>query len=421
MRFTDAYAACPVCSPTRASIMTGKYPTTVGITDWIPGASAKNKPLVTPEDIHELPLAEVTFPEVLKSKGYRTFFAGKWHLGNEGFFPEDQGFDINRGGNHKGSPPGGYFSPYKNPRLTDGAEGEYLTDRLAEESVQFIEAHTNSAPAEPFLLYLSFYTVHTPIQAKKDLIEKYDDKLKSMPPQPGPDSRDEHGNTTRLKQTNTAFASMVQSMDEAVGKVLERIKKSGIEDDTIIIFMSDNGGLSTKPSKGNLCPTSNLPLRAGKGWLYEGGIREPMIIKWPGVTRPGSTCSEPVTSTDFYPTILDMLNLPPRPDQHKDGVSLVPLLKGARSLPREAIYWHYPHYHGSGSKLGGAIRAGDYKLIEFFEDNSVELYNLKEDLGEQNDLAKKMPEKVAKLKKMLRQWRKKTNAKMPRPNPDYKE
>jgi len=417
MRFTDAYAACPVCSPTRASILTGKYPTRVGITDWIPGARRKNPPLLTPEDLHALPLEEVTWPEVLQQQGYLTFFAGKWHLGGEGFFPEDQGFDINVGGHHRGSPPGGYFSPYKNPKLTDGPPGEYLTDRLAAESVRFLEHRRD--PDRPFLLYLSFYTVHTPIQAKAEDIAKYRTKAERMgldEPAPG---RPERDSTTNLRQDNPAYAGMVESMDRAVGRVLDAIRRLGLDDETIVFFMSDNGGLSTLPGK-RRAPTCNLPLRAGKGWCYEGGIREPMIIKWPGVTQPGSVCSVPVTSTDFYPTILEMLGLPAMPEQHADGVSLVPLLKGNDRLDRTAIYWHYPHYHGSGHRPSGAIRAGDWKLIEFFEEGRVELYNLRNDIGEQHDLAAQYPQKVVELRRMLAAWRRQTGAKMPRPNPNYR-
>ncbi|MBN1123978.1 MAG: sulfatase [Sedimentisphaerales bacterium] len=417
MRFTDAYAACPVCSPTRASIMTGKYPTRVGITDWIQGMRKQNPKLITPEDRHELSLEEITFPEVLKRNGYTTFFAGKWHLGSEGYYPEDQGFDINIGGHDKGSPPGGYFSPYNNPKLSDGPKGEYLTDRLAEESVRFLE--TRKDQSNPFLLYLSFYTVHTPIQAKQEHIDKYKAKLESLPGLKENLFRPERVSLTKLKQNEPSYAGMVESMDTAVGKVLDKIRQLGMDQNTIIFFMSDNGGLSTLPKRRRWAPTSNVPLRTGKGWCYEGGIREPMIVKWPDVTQPGSVCSVPVISTDFYPTILEMVGLPLLPEQHRDGMSLVPLLKSGCVLDRQAIYWHYPHYHGSGHRPSGAIRAGDWKLIEFFEDNTVELYNLRRDLSEQHNLAAALPDKVDGLKRMLNDWRKATGARMPRPNPDY--
>jgi len=414
MRFTDAYAACPVCSPTRASIMTGKYPARLGITDWIPGRRPRNRKLLGPPIPNQLALEEVTIAEALKEAGYRTFFAGKWHLGGQGFFPEQQGFDINKGGHHRGSPPGGYYSPYKNPKLEDGPAGEYLTDRLAAESCRFLQAHAK----EPFLLYLSFYTVHTPIQACKRHLERYKKKADALPPLNGPAQIKERNGWTKVRQDLPDYASMVHAMDENVGRVLGVIDRLGLADDTVVVFMSDNGGLSTLAKRG--FPTSNLPLRAGKGWCYEGGIREPMIIRAPGVTRPGSTCGVPVTSTDFYPTMLELAGLPPRPDQHVDGLSLVPLLKGSKTLPREAIYWHYPHYHGSTWAPGAAVRAGDWKLIEFYDEGTVELYNLATDIGERRNLAKQMPRKRDELLGLLHAWQKRVGAKMPRPNPGYK-
>lgn len=409
MRFTDAYAACPVCSPTRASIMTGKYPARVGITDWIPGYKTHNKDpeiLDTPEDLHQLPHEEVTIAEAMKEVGYTTFFAGKWHLGGEGYLPDSQGFDINLGGNHTGQPYGGYFSPYSNPQLADGPEGEYLTDRLGDESVAFLESHAGS----PFFLYLSFYTVHTPIQPKENLQHRFADKLAAMDNPPETAFGEEGESMVRLTQDDPDYAAMVRSMDENLGKVLNALDRLEQTDNTVVIFMSDNGGLSTVPWE---APTSNVPLRAGKGWLYEGGIREPMIVRWPGVVKPGSTCSEPVTSTDFYPTILEMAGLPLRREQHADGLSLMPLLKGKKSLDREAIYWHFPHYHGSRSKPGGAIRAGDWKLIEFFEDDRLELYNLKDDIGERRNLAQERSEKAFELHDMMTAWRDEVGAKMP--------
>ena len=415
MRFTEAYAACPVCSPTRASILTGKYPARLGITQWIGGS---NEPT---EYRHYMPLEEVTVAEALKSVGYATGFVGKWHLGNKPYYPEHQGFDINIGGDYSGAPPT-YFWPYKkrNRALEEmppgGEEGEYLTDRLTDESLKFLEANKD----RPFLLYLSHYAVHTPIESKPALTDKYKAKAEKLPPDDGPRFVQVYGRyKTRQVQDNPAFAGMVQSVDESVGRVMKKLEELGVSDNTVVIFMSDNGGLSTVPRE---APTSNLPLRAGKGWLYEGGIREPMIIKWPGVVKPRSVCSEPVTSTDFYPTMLEMAGLPLMPKQHLDGESLVHLLKGSGKLNRKAIYWHYPHYHGSGNRPSGAVRAGDYKLIEWYEDNSVELYNLRNDMGEKHDLAKKMPQKAAELQSMLRKWRKQMKAKMPASGPreDFK-
>jgi len=287
----------------------------------------------------------------------------------------------------------------------------YLTDRLTDESVKFIEANKD----RPFLLYLSHYAVHTPIESKQVLTDKYKAKAEKLPASEKQKFTSVYGRyQTRLVQENPAYAGMVQSVDESVGRVMKKLEEMGAADNTVVIFMSDNGGLSTVPREG---PTANLPLRAGKGWLYEGGIREPMLIKWPGVVKPGSVCSEPVTSTDFYPTMLEMAGLGLMPEQHIDGVSMVPLLKNKGRLNRKAIYWHYPHYHGSGNRPSGAVRAGDYKLIEWYEDNSVELYNLKSDIGEKHDLAKEMPKKAAELRAMLATWRRQMNAKMPAAGP----
>jgi arylsulfatase A-like enzyme len=413
MRFTDAYAACPVCSPTRAAIMTGRYPTRLNITDWIPGMVAKNPKLSCPEDFDELPLKETTLSEVFQRKGYATFFAGKWHLGKKGYFPEDQGFDINKGGHHKGSPPGGYYTPYKNPKLEDGPEGEYLSDRLTTESIQFMEAHHK----EPFLLYLSFYTVHTPIQACKRHLKKFQDKVEALPGQKGEAFIPEHDGLTRQRQDRPDYASMVYAMDENIGRLLNKLDELKLRDNTIIVFTSDNGGLSTV--RGKNAPTANLPLRAGKGWCYEGGIRVPLIIRAPGVTQPASTSNEPVISMDCFPTLLDLAGLRKSPKLHRDGHSLVPLLRGKATLKRKALFWHYPHYHGSTWTPGAAVRAGDWKLITFYDKKRVELYNLKNDIGERKDLAKTHPKKRKELQELLQQWQKETGAKMPEPNPDY--
>ena len=411
LRFTNGYAACPVCSPTRASIMSGKYPARINLTDFLKGR--RRGRLNPPDYADQMALEETTIAEALKQAGYATFFAGKWHLGKEGFWPEDQGFDVNKGGCDRGGPYGGkrYFSPYGNPRLEDGPDGEHLPDRLASEAVRFIEQNREG----PFFTYLSFYSVHTPLMARPDLKEKYQQKAKTLPPT-DPAWGKERARKVRLVQDHAVYAGMIEAMDQAVGKVLDALERLNLAGDTAVFFMSDNGGLST--SEGH--PTSNLPLRAGKGWLYEGGIREPMFINWPGVNTPGAECSEPVISTDFYPTILEMAGLPPRPAQHIDGVSLVPLLKGKKSLGRDAIYWHYPHYGNQGGAPSGAIRKGDWKLIEWYEDSSLELYNLADDIGEKNNLAPKMPEKTTQLHNMLKAWRLSVNAQMPTPNPNYK-
>ncbi|MCH9656049.1 MAG: sulfatase [Planctomycetes bacterium] len=421
MRFTNGYAANPVCSPTRYSIMTGKYPTRVDATNFFSGKRA-GKFLPAPLN-DRMPLNEVTIAEALKEHGYSTFFAGKWHLGpTEEFWPEKQGFDVNRGGWLRGGPYGGkrYFSPYGNPRLTDGPDGEHLPDRLASETAKFIDQHRE----QPFLAYLSFYSVHTPLMGPKALVAKYQAKAKRL----GLTEQEEFAEEeqvfdvkqkrkVRILQKHAVYASMVESMDRAVGKVLKQLEDSGLAENTVVMLSADNGGLST--SEGS--PTSNLPLRGGKGWLYEGGIREVFLIRWPGGTKPGSTSDEPVISTDFYPTILDLAGLPARPSQHQDGVSLKPLLKGEAHLNREALYWHYPHYSNQGGIPGGAIRMGNWKLIERFEDGSTRLYNLKEDLGEKTDLTAKHPERVASLRQKLHLWYQETDAKFLRAKPNGPE
>lgn len=410
MRFTDAYAANPVCSPTRYSIMTGKYPTRAGATNWFSGRRTEkfaNAPL---NDV--MPLSEVTLAEALQEAGYRTAFLGKWHLGGtEDYWPEHQGFDINIGGHSKGSPPGGYFSPYQNPRMESGPEGEYLTDRLAKEAAAVIEDFQSS----PFMLFLSFHSVHTPLQAPEALVEKYRTKAEGIS---GVEFAEEEQvwpvvekRRVRILQKHAVYAAMVEKLDAALGTVLGQLETLGLAENTIVIFMSDNGGLST--SEGS--PTSNLPLRGGKGWVYEGGIREPCLISWPGVTEPGSVCRQPVISTDFYPTILEMTGLAPKPEQHLDGKSLVPLLGGGETLERDALFWHYPHYSNQGGFPGGAIRMGEWKLVERYEDGRVHLYNLSRDTGERHDVAEAEPERVAAMRTRLHAWYWETGARFLRP------
>lgn len=427
LRFTSAYAACPVCSPTRTSIMTGKYPARTGVSDWIAGRQVYSPGLPCdmllsrPFEL-EMKLEEITIAEALKQAGYQTFFAGKWHMGEDSiFWPEYQGFDINKGGWSVGSPRGGYFSPYVNPRLESGPEGECLTDRLTDESISFLEANQG----QPFLLYLSFYTVHTPLQGKPELIEKYEQKLKNSGVDPASlETTDREwikyapprGRfVERTKQGHPIYASMIETLDANVGRLMQKLRELGMEENTIVIFMSDNGGLATAEGS----PTSNFPLRAGKGWMYEGGIREPMFIKWPGSGSEGSLTDVPVTSTDFYPTILEMTGLDPMPEQHLDGVSLVPLLKGDGPLEERPLFWHYPHYSNQGGKPGAAVRLGDYKLIEFFDPGIVELYKLSEDVGESHNLAAEMPGKTEELLRLLHTWQAEIGAEGMDPNPDY--
>ncbi|MBI1311664.1 sulfatase-like hydrolase/transferase [bacterium] len=410
MRFTDGYAANPVCSPTRYSIMTGKYPSRVDATNFFSGMrEGRFKPAPLND---RMALSEVTLGEAFHEAGYRTAFFGKWHLGpTEEFWPEKQGFELNFGGNVRGAPKS-YFSPYGNPRLPDGPKGEHLTARLAREAVGAIEKFKD----DPFLIYLSFYTVHTPLQAPKDLVEKYRRKAETVPgPEFGPEEQvwpdANQERQVRLVQKHATYAAMVETMDTAVGRVIDKLKQLGLYDNTIICFMADNGGLST--SEGS--PTSNLPLRGGKGWLYEGGIREAFLIRAPGVTKPGSECSVPVISTDFYPTLLDVAGLNAKPQQTLDGVSLKPLLTGEKSLDREPLFWHYPHYSNQGGFPGGAVREGNYKLIERFEDGRVHLFDLSTDLGERTDLSSKMPDRAATMRARLHTWYKTVDAKFLQP------
>lgn len=412
VRFTDAYAACNCCSPTRASILTGKYPARLHLTDWIPGSRFPKARLRPPDWLQELPLEEVTLAEALKPAGYATAAVGKWHLGRAPFLPQNQGFAVNIAGNHSGAP-GGYFWPYghNDPTRVDryhggpvpdvfarGRAGEYLTDRLTDEALKFIEANRD----RPFFLYFAHYAVHTPLQARPELIEKYRAKLRP-----------------ELKQDNPTYAAMVESMDRSVGRVMEKLDALGIAGRTIVFFTSDNGGYSGYGGKPG--GTWNAPLRDGKGSAHEGGHRVPLIVRWPGVAQPGSVCREPVISVDFYPTILAMTGARGDPQHNAavDGADLAPLLRQDGKPARDAIYWHYPHYNVYPQTPYAAVRRGDYKLIEFDEDHRVELYDLRHDLGETTNLAERMPELVAALRGNLAAWRKSVGAQMPVPNPDH--
>ncbi len=416
-RFTNAYAACPVCSPTRASILTGRHPVRVGITDWIPGQSRTGR-FKQVNDRDNLDLQERTIAEVLKANGYKTFFAGKWHLGDEGHYPEDQGFDINIGGCKSGSPPGGYYSPWKNPKLKENIEGKYLTERLTEETVRFIDSQGGAE--EPFFAYLCYYNIHTPIQPYKKRIDEYETKAQEFDGEtPTIKMRD---GISRARQDEPTLASMVAAVDDSVGSIMAKLEKLNIDDDTIVIFFSDNGGLCTLPlvekrtrKKVGLAvgPGCNLPLRSGKGWLYEGGIREAMIVRAPGITQPGSVCDSPVISTDFFPTMIELAGIAPDPKLVLDGASIIDLLKSADRVRPRTLHWHYPHYHGSGWSPGGAIRKGDWKLIEFWEHGDAELYDLSSDVGEQNELSLTHPDVKAELIAELARWRRSMGAVMP--------
>ena len=409
MKFTDAYAACAVCSPTRAAVMTGRYPARVGVTDWIrarfQGGKARkpdepeyvggrNRKVLCPRNPIWLELDEVTLAEALKPAGYVSCHIGKWHLGPDDHYPTKQGFDYNIGGCDYGQPPG-YFDPYRNRRLTEGIPtlkprraGEYLTDREADEAAAFIRKHRD----RPFFLYMAHYAVHTPIQGKKDLTEKY----KAKPP---------------TNQKNATYAAMVHSVDDSTGRIMAALDECGLADNTMVIFTSDNGGL--------LGPTHNAPLRSGKGYPYEGGIRVPLIVRWPGAVKANATSAEPVTSVDYFPTVLAAAGVEPPAGRAIDGESLLGVLRGTGRPKRDAIYWHFPHYRGRIFPYS-IVRAGDWKLIKRYDGRAFELYNLKDDLSEKADLSEKMPEKVKALDAKLVAWLKHTGAKVPKPNPDYK-
>jgi arylsulfatase A-like enzyme len=417
--FTDAYASCPVCSPTRASIMCGKYPARVGLTQFIGGASEGM--LADVPYLHYLPLEEKSIASVLREAGYHTWHVGKWHLGDEDFYPEKHGFDVNVAGCHWGMPGNGYFSPWGNPRLEDGPKGEYLTDRLTDEAIRLIR----SRGRKPFFMHLSHYAVHNPIQAPQELIEKYrrkaaDMKIDNMPCiVEGEYFPCVHKRNKRVRrrviQSDPAYAAMVENLDANVGRVLEALEEEGIAENTLVMFASDNGGLSTAENS----PTCNYPLSEGKGWNYEGGTRVCQIARWPGVVTPGGQCHVPVTSTDFYPTFLEAAGLPLMPQQHCDGVSLMPLFRGGDSLSRDAIYWHYPHYSNQGGTPAASVVSGDWKLIEFFEDGHLELYDLREDISETRNLAAARPDVAQRFHKMLKAWQREVQAAIPQTNPKW--
>ncbi len=390
MKFTNAYAACTVCSPTRASLMTGKYPARLHLTDWIPGHAKPKAKLKVPDWTRQLSLEEAALPRELKASGYVSGLFGKWHLGKEDRAPDKFGFDVNVGGTHQGQPPS-YFDPYKIPAIAPGEKGQYLTDRLTDEAIQFMKAHKD----QPFFLYFPHYAVHNPLQAKPALIEKY--KARSKPDQP---------------HKNAAYAAMIESVDESVGRVVAALDDLKLTEKTIVVFTSDNGGLIPN--------TSNAPYRAGKGSAYEGGVRVPLLVQWPGVVPPGSICAEPVITLDWYPTILEAAGVKGS-ESRVDGRNLRALLGGEpnpRLLDR-ALFWHYPHYHPGGATPYSAVRRENWRLIEFHEDNRVELYDLKADPGETKDLASEKPDLARELRRVLAEWRTSVGAQMPTANPEF--
>ncbi len=413
MRFRQGYATCQVCSPSRASLMTGKYPARLGITTWIGDRQGRdwkrNTKLLPATYTWRLDHKETTLAEALRARGYRTFFAGKWHLGDQGSWPQDHGFEVNKGGWDAGSPAGGYFAPFKNPNLDNGSDGESLPLRLGKETVQFIEQHKD----EPFLAYLSFYSVHGPIQTTQEKWARYQKKASQQPPC-GARFLVDRRLPVRQVQDCPIYAGMIDAMDEAVGLVLDKLAVLGLAENTVVVFTSDNGGVSS----GDAFSSSMLPYRGGKGRQWEGGIREPYYVRVPGMTPPGSLCDVPVTGTDFYPTLLELAGLPLLPEQHVDGTSLVPLLQGKPIKDRD-LFWHYPHYGNQGGEPSSIIRSGAWKLIHYWEDGRDELYNIIEDMGEQHDLAVQHPEKRGALRKKLNVWLDSVHANMPTLNPAY--
>jgi arylsulfatase A-like enzyme len=400
MRFTQAYAACPVCSPTRAALLTGKYPARLHLTDYIPGQrDSASRKLLRPEFLQQLPLEETTIGELLRPAGYATAAIGKWHLGADGFEPTRQGFDVGIGGIASGSVRS-HFAPYLRdgrtlPGLENAPDGEYLADRLTTEAEKFIEANHR----RPFLLYLPHYSVHTPIMAKADRIARYEAAGKP----PG-------------LQNNSRYAAMIESMDDSIGRILGKLESLGLSANTVVVFTSDNGGLAT--AEGPHTPaTNNGPLREGKGYLYEGGIRVPLLVKWPAEIKPATTCMTPTSSIDLFPTIADICEL--KRSHPVDGVSWKPLLKQTAPLGRDVLYWHYPHYSPQGGKPGGAIRQNDFKLIEFYEQGRRELYNVVKDVSESTNLIDQDPQRAEQLSVKLAAWRQAVNAQMPQPNRQY--
>lgn len=398
LKFSHAYAAAPVCSPSRAAIMTGQAPARLHLTQWIPGVVYPHKKLIEASSLPHLPQNTRTIANELKRLGYQTASIGKWHLGGPGYYPENFGFDTNVAGDDNGHPPppGGYFGPFHFHNLAPYTPDDYLTEVLTTKMDEFLE---QAAPKGPFFLYMAEYAVHLPLQERKELIEKYKRKNggKSEP--------------------DAIYAAMVESVDTALGSLRAKLEKLGVAKNTIIMLTSDNGGVGFQGRSLHRI-ADNGPLRAGKGFLYEGGIREPLIISWPGVTQPASVSDVPVCGIDFFPTILRMAN-GEMPQITCDGINLTELIRAKSTPARENLYWHYPHYSDQGGTPSSAIREGDWKLIEFLEDNHLELYNLVEDPGEQYDFASSYSDKAAQLHQKLAAWRTEMNAAMPTPNSEY--
>ncbi len=420
MRFPAAYAACPVCSPSRASYLTGMYPARVGVTDWIDGEGAMHPlrgKLIDAPYLKHLPGGARTVARALREGGYRTWHVGKWHLGGEGYLPQDFGFELNIGGCDWGHPKYGYFSPYQIPNFPEGPAGEYITDRLTDEAIRLIEG----AGKEPFFLSLCHYAVHNPIEAKEADIQRFREKaqalhLDEISPFADGERHPVHAGHVRRRviQSNPAYAAMIYNLDWNIGRLLDALERAGRLENALLIFTSDNGGLATTEGS----PTCNAPAREGKGWMYEGGTRVPMIAHWPGKIAPGSVCETPVTTPDFYPTFLAAAGLLPDTRPGIDGANILPLLEGGK-IPERPLFWHYPHYGNQGGTPGSSVRLGKYLLIEFFETGKVELYDVEDDISEARDLAAALPEITRDMRDILCAWRDEVDARYPAPNPEY--
>lgn len=420
MQFSNAYASCPVCSPSRASFLTGRCPARLGVTDWIDMSGQchplKGKVIDAPY-IKHLPRESVTLAQVLKDAGYATWHVGKWHLGDTEYYPDKFGFEVNIGGCSWGHPNQGYFAPYGISTLTEGEPGEYLTDRITDEAIRLIQQKDD----RPFFMNLCHYAVHTPIQVKDEDREKFEKKAKEL----GLDKQiaivegeemhteDKGGMRVqrRILQSDPSYAAMIWNLDQNIGRLLDALEESGKAENTVVVFTSDNGGLATAEGS----PTCNLPAREGKGWMMEGGVRVPLLIKYPGVVKAGSRCDIPVITMDFFPTFLELAGLPQEKELHKDGISIAPLLKGKR-IGERPLFWHYPHYGNQGGVPGSSVLYGQYKLIESLEDFSVQLYDLAVDFSEQYNIAEEYPEIVERLRFMLHGWQKDIGAKIPEKN-----
>jgi len=429
MSFSNAYAACPVCSPSRAAIMSGKYPARLGLTHYIGGdehlPGVERGKLVSAPYIPYLPTTEKSIAKTFKENGWNTWHVGKWHLGSEEYFPDKHGFDVSIGHFYKRDikeRENYYFAPWNIDSLPPKEGDCYLTDRYGDEAAELI----SQSDGTPFYLNMNFLLVHTPLFAKDEKVKKYEAKAKAM----GLDKvkvfeegdffpvefKKDQRILRRLIQSDPVYAAMIEHLDENIGKIIDALEDKGILDDTIIVFTSDNGGLSTAEGS----PTCNSPAIEGKGWLYDGGVRVPLLVRCPEFIACDSQSDAIVSSVDFYPTLLEACNLPFEPDQHEDGKSFFSALQGDTNFNRGPIYWHFPHYANQGGTPGAAVRDGNWKLIEFFEDNSIELYNISQDIGEQTNLAEQRPELTNKLSELLHKWQDEVSAIQPIKNPDFR-